>query len=196
MPPAVVTVWFDYACPHSYHGLKQLEELASELSFEIDRQPFLLRRDSVEVSPAPSNQEDGASKSRRRPLYLPGHGLGTEPASNRSVTTLAVHASTAYAKELGLDREFFWAASKEYWEMGTDLGNLYTLRRLSVFVGLDWGEMWPKLASGDYHGLVLAQHEAAAETGVVRTPSFRISGKLHSGSLGFEELAAAIQSTR
>ena len=196
MPPAVVTVWFDYACPHSYHGLKQLEELASELSFEIDRQPFLLRRDSVEDSPAPSNQEDGTSKSRRRPLYLPGHGLGTEPASNRSVTTLAVHASTAYAKELGLDREFFWAASKEYWEMGTDLGNLYTLRRLSVFVGLDWGEMWPKLASGDYHGLVLAQHEAAAETGVVRTPSFRIGGKLHSGSMGFEELAAAVQSTR
>jgi protein-disulfide isomerase len=56
--------------------------------------------------------------------------------------------------------------------------------------------MWPKLASGDYHGLVLAQHEAAAETGVVRTPSFRIGGKLHSGSMGFEELAAAVQSTR
>jgi len=196
MPLAVVTVWFDYACPHSYHGLKQLEELASELSFEIDRQPFLLRRDSVEDSPAPSNQEDGASKSRRRPLYLPGHGLGTEPASNRSVTTLDVHAATAYAKERGLDREFFWAASKEYWEMGTDIGNLYTLRRLSVFVGLDWGEMWPKLASGDYQSLVLAQHEAASETGIVRAPSFRIGGKLHSGSMGFEELAAAVQATR
>ena len=196
MPLAVVTVWFDYACPHSYHGLKQLEELASELSFEIDRQPFLLRRDSVEDSPAPSNQEDGASKSRRRPLYLPGHGLGTEPASNRSVTTLDVHAATAYAKERGLDREFFWAASKEYWEMGTDLGNLYTLRRLTVFVGLDWGKMWPKLASSDYCCLVLAQHEAAAKTGIVRTPSFRISGKLHSGSLGFEELATAVQATR
>jgi len=109
---------------------------------------------------------------------------------------LAVHAATAYAKERGLDREFFWAASKEYWEMGTDLGNLYTLRRLSVFVGLDWGEMWPKLASGDYRGLVLAQHEAAAETGIVRTPSFRIGEKLHSGSMGFEELAAAVQATR
>jgi len=196
MPLAVVTVWFDYACPHSYHGLKRLEELASELGFEIDRQPFLLRRDSVEDSPAPSNQEDGSSKSRRRPLYLPGHGQGTEPASNRSVTTLAVHAATAYAKERGLDQKFFWAASKEYWKMGTDLGNLYTLRRLSVFVGLDWGEMWPKLASGAYQGLVLAQHEAAAETGIVRTPSFRIGEKLHSGSMGFEELAAAVQATR
>ena len=196
MPLAVVTVWFDYACPHSYHGLKRLEELASELGFEIDRQPFLLRRDSVEDSPAPSNQEDGSSKSRRRPLYLPGHGQGTEPASNRSVTTLAVHAATAYAKERGLDQKFFWAASKEYWEMGTDLGNLYTLRRLSVFVGLDWEEMWPKLASGAYQRLVLAQHEAAAETGIVRTPSFRIGEKLYSGSMGFEELAAAVQATR
>ena len=136
MPSAVVTVWFDYACPHSYHGLKQLEELASELSFEIDRQPFLLRRDSVEDSPAPSNQEDGASKSRQRPLYLPGHGLGTEPASNRSVTTLAVHAATAYAKERCLDREFFWAASKEYWEMGTDLG---TFTRCAAYrFSWDW----------------------------------------------------------
>lgn len=116
----------------------------------------------------------------------------TEPASNRSVSTLAVHAATAYAKERGLEGRFYWAASKEYWEQGTDLGNLYTIRRLSVAAGLDWGEMGPELESGRYHTLVLAQHEAALQTGVVRTPSFRIGGRLHSGPITSEELRAAV----
>ena len=124
MPLAVVTVWFDYACPHSYHGLRQLEESASTLGFEIDRRPFLVRADSVEIAPVPSRLADVAVGSRRQPLYRPGEGLVTEPASNRSVSTLAVHAATAYAKERGLDGRFYWSASKEYWEQGTDLGNL------------------------------------------------------------------------
>ena len=54
-----------------------------------------------------------------------------------------------YAKEKGLDGLFFRAASKEYWERGVDLGSLYTLRRISVSVGLDWGDLWPKL-SGEH----------------------------------------------
>jgi predicted DsbA family dithiol-disulfide isomerase len=131
--------------------------------------------------------------NRRQPLYKPGHGLGTEPASNRSVSTLAIHAATAYAKERGLDREFYWAASKEYWEQGTDLGNLYTIRRLAVSIGLEWRDMWPKLDSGNYNELVLAQQGEASEAGVVRTPSFRIGGRLHSGTMSFEKLKASVQ---
>ena len=192
MPPALVTVWFDYACPHSYHGLSQLEELASVLGFEIDRRPFLVRADSLEISERPSGPADMADGSRRQPLYKPGHGIGTEPASNRSVSTLAVHAATAYAKDRGLDGPFYWAASKEYWERGTDLGNLYTLRRLSIATGLDWDELWPDLEAGRYHNMVLAQHEEALKAGVTRTPSFQIGGRLHSGPIGAEELQAAI----
>ncbi|MBU17860.1 MAG: hypothetical protein CL725_09180, partial [Chloroflexi bacterium] len=79
MPLALVTVWFDYACPHSYHGLSQLEELASVLGFEIDRRPFLVRADSLEISERPSGPSDMADGSRRLPLYKPGHGIGTEP---------------------------------------------------------------------------------------------------------------------
>ena len=193
MPAAAFTVWFDYACPHSYHGLRQLEQLASGLNFEIDRRPFLVRSSSVENSRATIAPGDVPDSHRRQPLYRPGHGLGTEPASNRSVSTLAIHAATAYAKERGLDQEFYWAASKEYWEQGTDLGNLYTIRRLSISIGLDWGDMWPKLDSGAYQELVLAQHEEASEAGVVRTPSFRVGGRLHSGAMSFDDLTAAVQ---
>ncbi len=195
MPDAAVIVWFDYACPHSYLGLKQLEELASEMGFVLDRRPFLLRTAPAEADPAPSAPGDAANGTRRQPLYRPGHGSGTEPASNRSVSTLAVHAATAYAKERGLDREFYWAASKEYWEQGTDLGNLYTIRRLAVATGLDWGEMWPELESGRYHNIVLAQHEEALQTGVVRTPSFQVGGRLLAGPIDADELRAACRVT-
>jgi predicted DsbA family dithiol-disulfide isomerase len=196
MPADVVTVWFDYACPHSYIRLRQLEESASDLGFEIDRRPFLVRSDSFELTndvSVSTGEELSGDKSRRSPLYLPGRSLGTEPASNRSVSTLVVHAATAYAKEQGKDSDFFWAASREHWELGTDLGNLYTLRRLTVSIGLDWEEMWPGLESGRYHRLVLAQHDEALAAGVVRTPSFRVGGRLHSGPNNPEELRAAVQ---
>lgn len=199
MPPVAITVWFDYACPHSYIGLNRLADLASSIELDIDCRPFLVRFNSpgfVEESVVPNNLAEAPEAGRRPPLYrseLGIVGMDTEPASNRSVSTLAIHAATAYAKERGLDQSFFAAASKEYWEMGTDLGNLYTIRRLSIASGLDWEEMWPQLESGSYHRLVLAHHETAIADGILKTPSFKIGGKLHSGSLGFEELQTAVQ---
>ena len=197
MPPTLVTVWFDYACPHSYIGLGQLEELALTRDLEINRTPFLMRASSpgsiqgsrIQMRSESMNDEG----NRRQPLYKPGEGSWTEPASNRSVSTLLVHAATALAKEQGLDGQFFWVASKGYWEQGVDLGNLYTLRRVSVSVGLDWPNLLAKLESGGYHDLVLAQHEEAKRAGVVQTPSFRIGGNLHSGNLSFEKLRTAVQ---
>ena len=199
MPPIAITVWFDYACPHSYIGLNRLADLALSIELEIDRRPFLVRSGSpgfAEESVVPNNLSNTPVTGRRQPLYrsaLGGVSSDTEPASNRSVSTLAIHAATAYAKEMGLDRLFFAEASKEYWNMGTDLGNLYSIRRLSIAAGIDWEEMWPQLESGSYHKLVLAQHGAAIADGIVRTPSFKIGGKLHSGNLGFEDLRAAVQ---
>jgi len=203
VPSAVVTVWFDYACPHSYIGMRRLEELASTLDLEIDRRPFLVRSESSNENQIRYGriQRDrknvGFSEVRRQPLYQPGESIGIEPASNRSLSTLPVHAATACAKERGLDGPFFQASSKEYWERGVHLGSLYTLRRITISVGLDWKEMWPKLESGRYHDLVLAQHDEAKMAGVVQTPTFRIGGDqcdgpLYSGAMSAEELRAAV----
>ena len=171
------------------------------LDIEIDRRPFLTRLNAIEEGRIRKHREyaeydEPGRGPRRRPLYKPGEGFGAEPASNRSASTLLVHAATACAKEQGLDGLLFRAASKEYWEQGVDLGSLYTLRRVSVSVGLDWGDLWPKLESGSYHDLVLRQHEEATEAGVVRAPSFRIDGALHSGNMSFEELRAAVQAAK
>jgi len=199
MPSTTVTVWFDYSCPHSFIGLNRLVELASSMDIEIDRRPFLVRFNSpgfVEESVLPNNLTSTPVTGRRQPLYssvLGVVGMDTEPASNRSVSTLAIHAATSYAKEQGLDGDFFALASKEYWELGTDLGNLYSIRRLSVAAGLDWEQMWPQMESGDYHKMVLAQHEAAVASGITQTPTFQIGGRLHSGNMGFEELRSAVQ---
>ena len=199
MSSTTVTVWFDYSCPHSFIGLNRLVELASSMDIEIDRRPFLVRFNSpgfVEESEVPSNLTSAPVAGRRRPLYssaLGIVGMDTEPASNRSVSTLAIHAATSYAKEHGLDGKFFALASKEYWELGTDLGNLDSIRRLSVAAGLDWEQMWPQMESGSYHKMVLAQHEEAVLAGITQTPTFQIGGRLHSGNLGFEELRSAVQ---
>ena len=150
----------------------------------------------MEESEVPNNLASAPVTGRRRPLYssaLGIVGMDTEPASNRSVSTLAIHAATSYAKEHGLDSKFFELASKEYWELGTDLGNLYSIRRLSVATGLDWEQMWPQMESGSYHKMVLAQHEAAVVAGITQTPTFQIAGRLHVGKLGFEELRLAVQ---
>ena len=197
MSAALITIWFDYACPHSYIGLGQLEELASNLDIKIDRRPFLTRSDSLTGGRIQGNNVDPVGDGvRRQPLYEPGHGLITEPASNRSVSTLLVHAATACAKEKGLDGPFYQVASKDYWEKGTDLANLYTLRRVCMLVGLDWDEVWPKLGSGDYHDLVIAQHQEAAKAGIVQTPSYQIGERLHSGPIDVEELRVAVQAAK
>ena len=200
MAPTLVTIWFDYACPRSYIGLVRLEDLASSMEIEIDRRPFLTRAESLDRGDDRHAGLDGVKSpergetARRQPLYKPGESLGTEPASNRSPSSLAVHAATVFAKEQALDGQFFRAASKEYWEQGVDLGSLYTLRRLSMAVGLDWDTLSSELESRRYHDSVLAQHEEAKKAGVVQTPSFRINGALHSGEMGFQKLRAAVGS--
>ena len=80
------------------------------------------------------------------------------------------------------------------------MGTLYTIRRLTLSIGLDWEEMWPKLNSGRYHSLVLAQHEEALETSVVQTSSFRfcgtIGGRFYVGPIDAEEFHAAVRAAQ
>ena len=168
------------------------------MGLEIDLRPFLMRPDSVlhTLDQTQSPRKDGGESptgSQRPPLYKPGEGLGTEPASNRSTSTLDVHAATAIAKDSGLDSQFFRAASKEYWEHGTDIGNLYTLRRLTRSIGSDWDDLWPKLESRVYHDRVLAQHQAAKAAGVIQTPTFQINGKMYLREMAKEAIRAAVQ---
>ena len=196
---AVVTVWFDYTCPHCHIGLGRLDTLSAELAFTIDRRPFLLRPDApIRVDLGRDQRAEAQPQNRdlprkRPPLALPGQKPAVEPYSSRSLSTVLVHEATACAREQGRDGEFYLEAAKEYWDRGADLGCLYTLRRFAVKAGLDWGDMWPKLESGHYRPWVMDEHQAALEWGVKGVPSYLIQAKLYAGDVGLEELRRAIE---
>ena len=196
---AVVTVWFDYTCPHCHIGLGRLDKLSAELAFIIDRRPFLLRPDApirvdlgqdIRAKDQPQNRD---LPGRRPPLALSGQKPAVEPFSSRSLSTVLVHETTACAREQGRDGEFYLEAAREYWDRGADLGCLYTLRRFAIKAGLDWGAMWPKLESGQYRTWVMDEHRAAMERGVKGVPSYLIGGELYAGDVGLEELRRAIE---
>ena len=94
MSHTIVSVWFDYACPHSYKGIKQLEHSAFDISLEIDLKPFLSRNYSIDKDLVQRELEIPTDTSRRPPLYKPGESIETEPASNRTTSTLAIHGAT------------------------------------------------------------------------------------------------------
>jgi predicted DsbA family dithiol-disulfide isomerase len=104
-----------------------------------------------------------------------------------------VHEATAFAREQGRDREFYLETAGEYWERGSDLGSIYTLRRSASRAGLDWESMWPKLESGHYRPWVLEEHRAAVEQGVKGVPSYIIGGKMYTGDVGIDALRAAVE---
>ena len=195
----VVTVWFDYTCPHCHIGLRRLDTLSGELALTIDRRPYLLRPD------APINRnlgQDGLVESRsptrnlscrRTPLAISGDQPRMDPSSSRSLSTVLAHEATACAREQGRDGEFYLEAAREYWERSSDLGSIYTLRRSAIKAGLDWGTMWIKLASSHYRPWVMQEYRAAVERGVNGVPSYLIGGKIWTGDVGLEDLRRAVK---
>ena len=194
-----VTVWFDYTCPHCHIGLLRLGTLSGELAFTIDRRPYLLRPDAPLIGVLGRNRQAETQSlardfSGRRPLLaLPGDKPQAEPPSSRSLSTVLVHEATACAREQGRDWEFYLEAAREYWERGVDLGSVYTLRRLAIKAGLDWGAMWPKLESSHYRPWVMEEHRAALDRGVKAVPSYLIGGNMYTGDVGLEGMRRAIK---
>ncbi|MBQ10069.1 MAG: hypothetical protein CMJ45_00765 [Planctomyces sp.] len=195
-----VTVWFDYSCPHSHRGLGWLDTLSGELPLAIDRRPYLLRPDAplntlltqdraIETR-SPSQIESG----RRPPLAPLGAQPVAEPFSSRSLSTVLVHEATAFAKDQGMDRDYYLEVAGEYWQKGSDLGSIYTLRRAATKIGLDWGTMWPTLESGHYRPWVMEEHWAAVERGVKGAPAYLIGGKMYTGAVGLDDMRAALES--
>ena len=168
--------------------------LAKELSFSVDRRPFLLAPDKpaegqlrqirdgeteTEVTPAMQERANGVGLEIHRPYWSPN--------------TLLAHEATVYAKEQRLDNEFHHAAAGAHWQRGVDLGNISVLRELTETTGLDWSALGPLLESGHYRPGVIQESEAARTRGVGGTPTYLIAGELHGGDIGLEELRSSIE---
>ncbi len=169
--------------------------LAKELSIDIDRKPYLLQPDrppegvarrlfdgetETELNDAMKERAKGVNLVMRRPQWSPN--------------TLRAHEATAYAKEQGKDGEFHHLAAQAYWETGADINDLDVLKGIVEAAGMDWGELGPRIESGQYRETVMREYEAAKEKGVTGTPTYMIGGELHGGDVGIEELREAIKS--
>ena len=169
--------------------------LAKELSFQVDRRPYLLRPDrppegeqrrlfdgetETELNPQMQERAKGVGLVMRRPQWSPN--------------TLRAHEATVYAKEQGKDSEFHHLAATAYWESGADLNDLDVLKGIVEAAGMDWADLGPRIESGEYRDAVLREYEAAKERGVTGTPAYLIGGELHGGDVGIDELREAIRS--
>ena len=169
--------------------------LAKEMSIDVDRRPYLLQPDrppegvarrlfdgetETELNDAMKERAKGVNLVMRRPQWSPN--------------TLRAHEATAYAKEQGKDGEFHHLAAQAYWESGADINDLDVLKGIVEAAGMDWGELGPRIESGQYRETVMREYEAAKEKGVTGTPTYMIGGELHGGDISIDELREAIKS--
>ena len=169
--------------------------LAKELSFDVDRRPYLRRPDH------PPDGEvrrifDGETDTDLN-LEMQARAKGVNLVMRRphwSPNPMRVHAATLYAKEKGKDNQFHHLAAAAYWESGADLNDLEVLKGIAEGAGLDWGDLGPRIESGQYQDTVVAESEDAKEKSVGGTPTYMIDGELHRGDVSIDELREAIQS--
>ena len=169
--------------------------LAKELSFQVDRRPYLLRPDrppegeprrlfdgetETELNPEMQERAKGVGLVMRRPQWSPN--------------TLRAHEATVYAKERGKDSQFHHLAAAAYWESGADINDLDVLKGVVEAAGMDWGDLGPRIESGEFRETVMREYDAAKEKGVGGTPTYEIGGELHRGDVGIDELREAIRS--
>ena len=169
--------------------------LAKELSFEVDRRPFLRRPDHPLEGEA-RRQFDGETETDLNPeMQARAKGVGlVMRRPHWSPNPLRVHEATLYAKEKGKDRQFHHLAAGAYWESGADLNDLDVLKGIAEAAGLDWGDLGPRIESGQYRDVVVDESDAAKEKGVAMTPTYMIAGEYHRGDVSIDELREAIQS--
>ena len=171
------------------------KELSGEISIEVDRKPYLLRPErppegeprninegetETELNPAMQERSNGVGLVMRRPQWSPN--------------TVRAHEATTYAKAKGKDSQFHHLAAGAFWGSGADVNNLDVLKSIAESAELDWADLGPRIESGEYRDVVLAEYEAAKEKGVSGTPTYLIAGELHRGDVSMDELRDAIRS--
>ncbi len=169
--------------------------LAKELSFVVDRRPYLRRPDDPPEG-AERRQFDGETETELNPeMQARAKGVGlVMRRPHWSPNPMRVHEATLYAKEKGKDSRFHHLAAAAYWESGADLNDLDVLKGIAEDAGLDWGDLGPRIESGQYREAVVAESEAAKEKGVGGTPTYMIDGEYHRGDVSIDDLRDAIRS--
>ena len=161
----------------------------------VDRRPYLRRPDHPPEGEA-RRQFDGETETELNPeMQERAKGVGLLMRRPQwSPNPMRVHEATLYAKEKGKDGQFHHLAAAAYWESGADLNDPDVLKGFVEGAGMDWGDLGPRIESGEYRNAVMAEYEAAKERGVSGTPTYMIGGELHGGDVSIDDLREAIRS--
>lgn len=181
----------DVVCPWCLIGYKRLElamqELAGEMSFEIEWHPFEL---NPNMPPEGENSgehimrkygldREQAQQNRDRIAGI-ARDLGVEfsTADDRRIyNTFDAHRVLHWAREQGKQTPFKLALFHEYFVETNDPSDPEVLRRVATSLGLDGDEAAAIAGSDRYADAVRAEEEQFVSAGISAVPAFIINQK-------------------
>lgn len=130
--PQAITIFTDFASPHSWVTEAALRSIAADRLVEISYR-------ALELHPAPAPFPDPAEVARWIAEAAPdaaaeGLTLGEHRFLPR---TRKAHEAARFAAEHGLEAPLRNAIYRSYWDSGLDVGRIDVLTRLGEEVGLD-----------------------------------------------------------
>lgn len=186
-----VEIWSDVVCPWCYIGKRRFEAALENFK---QRDQIEITWKSFELDPnAPRSSEDTLNQ-----MLAKKYGMSAEKAAaaNTNVTSLAAQEGLDYHLDLAHPGNTFDAhrlihfaathglqgAMKErlmraYFTEGQPIGEIETLVKLGVEVGLDAGQTRIVLASQTYADEVAADEKEARSLGISGVPFFVIDEK-------------------
>jgi predicted DsbA family dithiol-disulfide isomerase len=181
----------DVVCPWCLIGYKRLEramqELAGEMSFEIEWHPFELNPDMP-----PEGENSGEHIMRKYGLdreqmqenreriagIARSLGVDFNTADGRRIyNTFDAHRVLHWAREQGKQMTFKLALFHEYFVEGHNPSDPGVLQRVAESLGLDAGEATAIIGSDRYADAVRAEEEQFISAGIRAVPAFIINQK-------------------
>ncbi|WP_426573362.1 DsbA family oxidoreductase [Aquihabitans sp. McL0605] len=187
-----VDVWSDVVCPWCYVGLANLGEALDRFDHEDDVDVVL---HSYQLDPGAPRRDDQPLEQRLAEKY--GASVGQIRAQQARIVSLGAergidfrfdqaiggntfdaHRLLHLARARGVQLELKHALGKAYFTDGEPIGEVDTLRRAALSVGLDADEVEAVLTGEAFADDVRSDIAAAQQIGVSGVPFFVVDGRL------------------
>lgn len=191
MEPMQVEIWSDVVCPWCYIGKRRFEAALADFkhreqikivwkSFELDPNAPRTSEDTLDQMLAKKygmSEEKAAAANARVTSLAAQEGLDYHLEQAHPGNTFDAHRLIHFAASQGLQGEMKERLMRAYFSEGQPIGELETLVKLGVEVGLDAGKTRIVLASETYADEVAADEKEARSLGISGVPFFVIDEK-------------------
>ena len=199
-----IDIWFDYACPYCFAGLKKFQRALSELDnlsdIEINYRSFqlypdlkhgdytdavLLLADAYEVS-----KEKALKMMEKSIAFVNSEDLVYDYEKMIPANTFDAHRLTHYAQEFNKATAISNRIFKAHFEMGLDIANRETLGNLAKEVGLEKTKVLDMLNSDIYFEKMKDDYTEAHKLNFDLIPTIILEdGTIITGVLSDEDFA-------